>query len=99
MAVFHNPSDEPANPVDAIRHYLSVAISIGAPSYNYGDQRGCYEVYATTARMLLQAIEGAEEQKKLLRQTLQRCATMVDVDQQAWAMRNTFDALLGKEDN
>ena len=49
--------------------------------------------------MLLAAIEGAEEQKKLLRQTLDACATMVDVDQQAWAMRNTFDALLGKEDN
>lgn len=99
MAKFHSSSGEPVNPIEAIRHYLSVAISIGAPSYNYGDHRGCYEVYACTARMLLQAIEGAEDQKLLLRQTLERCATMVDVDRQAWAMRNTFDTLLGKEDN
>ena len=43
------PNGDPVNPVEAIRHYLSTAISIGAPSYNYGDHRGCYEVYACTA--------------------------------------------------
>ena len=61
--------------------------------------RGCFEVYACTARLLLQAVEGAEEEKKLLRQALQRCATQFDVTQQAWTMRHAFDALLGKDNN
>ena len=92
-------SGKPTNPLEVVRYYLASAIQIGAPAYNHGDHRGCYEVYACTARLLLQAVEGAEEPKKLLKEALQRCATTVDVNQQAWIMRHTFDALLGKDSN
>jgi len=34
-----------------------------------------------------------------VKEALQRCATTVDVNQQAWIMRHTFDALLGKDSN
>ena len=36
-----------ADPLDVVRTYLALAIQIGAPVYNHGDYRGCYEVYAT----------------------------------------------------
>jgi hypothetical protein len=87
------------NPLELIRSYLALAIQIGAPAYNYGDQRGCYEVYVCTARLLLQMVEGPEDAKTVLRQALVRCATMPDVNEQAWTMRHAFDALLGKDSN
>ncbi len=36
-----------------VRDLLSVAISIGAPVFNAGDHRSCYETYAGTARSLV----------------------------------------------
>jgi hypothetical protein len=99
VAFYPSGSGKPADPVELIRFYLELAIQIGAPAYNYGDQRGCYEVYACTARMLLQAVEGADAAKKQLTQALQRCATQLDVGEQAWTMRHAFDALLGKDNN
>jgi hypothetical protein len=96
MSLFEDANaEEPADPGKVIRAYLSLAIQIGAPSYNYGDQRGCYEVYACTARMLLKAVKGAEAEKKVLRRALERCATQNDPDDQAWTMRHAFDELLG----
>jgi hypothetical protein len=85
----------PADPLEALRAYLAMAIQIGAPAYNHGDHRGCYEVYACTARMLLHAIEGADEAKKLLKRALKRCRASEDVTERAWIMRNAFDAILG----
>lgn len=90
-------STEPSDPPGVVRTYLAMAIQIGAPSYNHGDHRGCYEVYACTARMLIKAIKGAEAEKKVLRRALERCATMNDVNDQAWTMRHAFDDLLGRE--
>src|SRR5262249_18608702 len=89
----------PPQPLAVIRSYLSLAIEIGAPAYNFGDHRGCYEVYACTARMLLQAVEGVDDSKALLQQAVQRCATLTDPNQQAWTMRHAFDAILGKDSN
>jgi hypothetical protein len=85
-----------ADPASVVRTYLALAIQIGAPSYNQGDHRGCYEVYACTARMLLRAIKGADAEKKVLKRALEHCPTMNDVNDQAWAMRHAFDSLLGK---
>ncbi len=89
----------PLDPLRVIRAFLAQAIQIGAPAYNAGDQRGCYEVYACTARLLLQTVTGADESKQVLRHALQRCATVVDVNEQAWIMRHAFDAVLGKDSN
>ncbi len=97
MAYYYSKdTGHPPNPIDVIRSYLGMAIQIGAPSYNLGDHRGCYEVYACTARMLLKAVEGAEEEKEQLREALTRCALASDVNEQAWIMRHTFDAILGE---
>ena len=100
MAFFQSPGNgKKVDPLMVIRSYLSLAIQIGAPAYNHGDHRGCYEVYACTARMLLQAVEGADEAKELLKKALQRAVTVADVNEQAWIMRHAFDAILGEESN
>jgi hypothetical protein len=49
--------------------------------------------------MLLHVVEGAEEFKQLLRQAIQRAASVPDVTQQAWIMRHAFDSVLGKDSN
>jgi hypothetical protein len=100
MAFFQSPGNgKKVDPLMVIRSYLSLAIQIGAPAYNHGDHRGCYEVYACTARMLLQAVEGADDAKQQLKEALQRAVTVADVNEQAWIMRHTFDAILGEESN
>jgi hypothetical protein len=88
---------EQVDPLNVIRSYLALAIQIGAPAYNFGDHRGCYEVYACTARMLLQAVKGADEAKERLKKALEECSTLTDVNRQAWAMRHAFDAILDKK--
>ena len=97
MASLHGPGNgSPIDPVAVIRSYLALAIQIGAPVYNSGDPRGCYEVYACTARMLLRVVSGGEEAKQTLREGLQRAALEPDVNEQAWIMRRAFDAVLGE---
>ena len=96
MSSFLNPGGA-ADPLKVIRTYLEMAIQIGAPAYNLGDQRGCFEIYACTARMLLQAVQGAEPARQKLRQALENCSTVVDVNEQAWTMRRAFDAILGAD--
>jgi hypothetical protein len=95
MALSQGPGNgKQADPLEVIRYYLGTAIQLGAPAYNHGDQRGCYEVYACTARLLVHAVQGAEDARRLLREALEQCSTVVDVDRQAWTMRRAFDALL-----
>lgn len=88
---------QPGDPLQFIRSYLALAIQIGAPSYNLGDHRGCYEVYACTARMLLAGVKGADDARQTLRQALEQCSTCMDVNEMAWIMRRAFDAILGVE--
>jgi hypothetical protein len=98
MVAFPGPGNtNPVDPVQSIRSYLAMAIQIGAPAYNLGDHRGCYEVYACTARMLLQAIKGGDAAKKQLKDALVECSTIADVNQQAWIMRHAFDAILDEK--
>jgi hypothetical protein len=88
--------DEPApqgDPLQVIRSYLALAISLGAPAYNLGDQRGCYEIYSCTARMIVQTVEGAPEARDRLRQALEVCEGSSDPDEQAWTMRRAFDEI------
>jgi hypothetical protein len=84
-------------PLEVIRSYLTMAIQIGAPAYNYGDHRGCYEVYACTARLILQAVRGADDSRERLRNALARCQAIDDSTRQAWVMRRAFDVVLGEE--
>jgi hypothetical protein len=85
------------SPVEAgeqVRNYLAGAIRIGAPAYDSGDQRGCYEVYACAARLILHTVEGEEATKQVLREALAECAAENDVSEQAWTLRRAFDRVL-----
>src|SRR5262245_19004858 len=97
MPSFTPGGGKPAEPLQVIRSFLSMAIQIGAPTYNLGDHRGCYEIYAATARMLLRAVQGAEDARTRLRQALESCATVLEVTEAAWIMRRAFDAVLGED--
>jgi hypothetical protein len=83
-------SDEP---LAAMQTYIGMAISIGAPAYNVGDHQGCYDVYACTARMLLNSVAGPAAAMTRLRDALGSCAAMDDANEQAWGMRHAFDAI------
>jgi hypothetical protein len=87
------PGDD-EDPLAEIRAWISFAISLGAPAYNQGDQRGCYEVYAAVARLLVRAVNGADDARGRLEVALRRCAASNNVDEQAWTMRRAFDAVL-----
>ena len=88
------PEPVPEDPLPAVQSYIEQAISIGAPAYNTGDHRGCYEVYACTARMALATVGGAAEAKARLRAALDLCRGLDDSGRQAWAMRHAFDEVL-----
>lgn len=85
------------DPVDTLRMMIASAIHLGAPVYNAGDIRGCYEIYAATARLLTRVLEGVEDSIAVLVSALQEASLEVDVDEQAWIMRRAFDQLLGEE--
>ena len=76
---------------------LSMAISIGAPAFNAGDHRGCYEVYSCTARLLVNSPAAPDTVKDTLRRALTDASTVLNVTRQAWIMRTAFDGLLGEE--
>ena len=78
-----------------VKAVLSMAISIGAPAFNLGDHRGCYEVYACTARLLVNSTAVADPIKQTLRSALERASTVSSVTRQAWILRESFDGLLG----
>lgn len=81
-----------------VRALLARAISIGAPAFNMGDHRGCYEVYACAARLLANSAAVPDSEKLLLREALSRASVIPSVTRQAWVMREVFDAILGSPD-
>ncbi|HEY1188635.1 MAG TPA: hypothetical protein VGE74_13360 [Gemmata sp.] len=93
-----DPADEdgapPADPLALAQALIGQAISIGAPAYNTGDKRGCYDVYSCTARAILAtAAELPEPAATKLRDALAKCTELDEPDAQAWAMRHAFDAV------
>lgn len=91
---------EPVAPEQVVPIFLKLAIQIGAPAFNAGDHRGCYEVYACVARLMLRTVAGADDTKDTLRDALQDAALTPDVTEQAWIMRRAFDEVIsGKSDD
>jgi hypothetical protein len=84
----------PTDSVESIALTLMQAIQLGAPAYNRGDIEGCYRLYAHTARRLIQERPDCPGAQAALREGLHRCTRLADVDDQAWALRDTFDGLL-----
>src|SRR3954452_22142485 len=95
MALFPTAGNgQPSDPLQFIRSYLALAIQIGAPAFNLGDHRGCYEVYGCTARLLANSSAVTDEVKGGLPQALARASTVPNVTRQAWVLREAFDTLL-----
>jgi hypothetical protein len=83
----------PEDPLLAMKTYIEMAISIGAPAYNTGDHQGCFEVYACTARMLVSEVKGADAATAKLREALNACEESDEANERAWTMRHAFDAI------
>jgi hypothetical protein len=80
--------------LEATTRAIATAIQQGAPAYNEGDVEKCYRVYRQVARQLIDARTDCPGVQTALRDGLERAGTLVDVDHQAWAMRDAFDGLL-----
>jgi hypothetical protein len=91
--------DGPPLSIREVQLYLSLAIRLGAPAFNAGDHRGCYETYACAARFLVNAGGTPEELKSVLRAALEAASIELNVTRQAWVMREAFDSLLPQDDD
>jgi len=80
--------------LEATTLMLAGAIRAGAPAYNEGNLKKCFDVYATTAQQLIDARADCPGVQQALKAGLSRAASLGDLDHQAWAMRDTFDGLL-----
>jgi len=80
--------------LEALATALGQAINAGAPAYNRGDVDGCYRLYLRTAERLIAACVDCPGARLALREGLQRCVSLPDSDERAWALRDTFDGLL-----
>ena len=71
---------------------ISKAISDGAPTYNKGDHKGCYEVYKKAGEKIVDhcSIGGVLQE---LRAALELAETQSTFTEQAWTMRHAFDAI------
>lgn len=96
-AVGDMSGDGESLPPQQLRMVLSMAIAIGAPAFNAGDHRGCYEVYACAARLLVNTPATPDPMKEALRRALTAACVVPNVTRQAWLLREAFDALLGRE--
>jgi hypothetical protein len=78
-----------------IVHMVSDAIDAGAPLFNAGNTTACYHVYdgaaSDLARRLPPACRGPT---RALAEAQKRAASLGDPSAQAWAIRDSFDALL-----
>lgn len=80
--------------LEATTAMLAEAIRAGAPAYNEGNIKKCYDVYAQAARQLIDARADCPGVQRALNAGLKRAQSLGDVDHQAWAMRDAFDGLL-----
>jgi hypothetical protein len=80
--------------LEATTVVITGAIRAGAPAYNEGNIKKCFDVYAQTARQLIDARTDCPGVQQALKAGLSRAQSMGDVDHQAWALRDTFDGLL-----
>ncbi|HEX8437312.1 serine protease [Archangium sp.] len=80
--------------VEEVALGIMQAIQLGAPTYNRGDPEGCYRFYARAAERLILERSDCPGAQAALREGLQRCTTLADADERAWALRDTFDGLL-----
>jgi hypothetical protein len=84
-------------PPQQLRVLLSMAIALGAPAFNIGDHRGCFEVYSCAARLVVNTPATPDAMKDALRRALTEACVVPNVTRQVLVMREAFDAILGRE--
>ncbi len=72
---------------------ISAAIDFGAPAYNKGDHKGCYDRYRATGEKILEncSLKGVRQK---LRSAVELANQQLSFTKQAWTMRHAFDAIL-----
>jgi V8-like Glu-specific endopeptidase len=74
---------------------IGEAVAVGAPLYNQGNHRACYQIYEGAASDIENRLpKSCSGPKKTLAQGRARAADLSDPSDQAWAMRDTFDSLV-----
>ena len=84
-------------PPQQLRVLLTMALALGVPALNAGDHRGCFEVCACAARLLVNTNATPEPMKDALRRALTDACVVPNVARQARIMHEAFEALLGRE--
>ena len=88
--------------METLEELLIRTINIGAPIYNKGDKRGCYELYIEAAKHACsqpqlfkaavgQLLESATEEAM---EVIASSDSEIDYDQAAWILRRCFDSVL-----
>jgi hypothetical protein len=81
--------------VALVAHGISEAIAIGAPLYNQGNHRACFQIYQGAASDIENRLpKSCQGPKRALAQGRSRAAELEDPSAQAWAMRDAFDGLI-----
>ena len=70
------------------------AIDVGAPLYNDGHPEACFRIYQGTALDLINRLRECPGPVQALKEGLDRAGAEKTYEAKAWAMRDTFDALL-----
>jgi len=81
--------------LEEVAYTLLRTIQLGAPLYNRGDPASCYRMYSHSAERLIRERPDCPGVQEALRRGLERCTKLLDPDACAWALRDTFDGLLG----
>jgi hypothetical protein len=77
-----------------VRRGIGDAIAVGAPLYNQGNHRACYQIYQGAASDIENRLpRGCVGPKRTLAQGRSRAAGLDEPSEQAWAMRDVFDSL------
>lgn len=78
-----------------VAHGISDAIAVGAPLYNQGNHRACFQIYQGAASDIENRLpKSCQGPKRALAQGRSRAAELEDPAAQAWAMRDAFDGLV-----
>jgi len=81
---------------------IAAAIDVGAPQFNGGDAAACRRTYESAARIISADVIG-ESRCPVVRSTfatgLARAASAASDGEAAWALRHSFDAVLGGRDS
>jgi serine protease Do len=73
---------------------IGEAIAVGAPLYNQGNHRACYQIYEGAASDIENRLpKTCVGPKRTLAQGRSRAAALDEPSEQAWAMRDVFDSL------